>query len=27
VYKRQGKGWLRRNSECEAKALEMIGDK
>ena len=22
-----GKGWLRRNSECEAKALEMIGDK
>lgn len=22
-----GKGWLRRTSECEIKALEMIGDK
>ncbi len=22
-----GEGWLRRNSECKAKALEMIGDK
>lgn len=22
-----GKGWLRRNNECEVKAIEMIGDK